>query len=157
MAEKSQNILMQWSYEDNKERSPIWYIIALSVAIGLIIWWFFTRQYGMSIVVMLISWFFFFLENNTEDEVKVIISDQWIKVQSNFYDYAKINWFYLVYEGDQAIFLRVGVKKNGISTLSLRIDNSIAPEIRTILSNYIEESEKQELTLTEKILHFLKI
>jgi len=38
MAEKSQNILMQWSYEDNKERSPIWYIIALSVAIGLIIW-----------------------------------------------------------------------------------------------------------------------
>jgi hypothetical protein len=157
MPQNTQNILMQWSYEENKDRSPIWYIIALSIAIWLIIWWFFTRQYGMSIVIMLISWFFFFLENNADDQVQVTISEQWIKVQWNFYDYAKISWFYLVYEWEQAIFLRIGVKKNWIRTLSVRIDNFHSPEARRILSHYLEESEKQELSVTEKILHFLKI
>jgi len=49
------------------------------------------------------------------------------------------------------------MKKRGISVLNLNIDNSIASEIRTILPNYIEENEKQEITLSERIIHLLKL
>lgn len=54
MSEK-QNTLFTWEFEDEKQRSPLWYMIALSIAVGLIIWGFLTRQYGMSIVIMLIT------------------------------------------------------------------------------------------------------
>ncbi len=151
------NTLYNWSYKDSKNRSPLWYIIALSIAIWLIIWWFLTRQYGMSIVIMLVVWFFYFLENNSEDEVSVELTDLGVKVQGNFYDYSRIWWYSIVYNWENALHLRLLMKKRGISVLNLNIDNSIASEIRTILPNYIEENEKQEITLSERIIHLLKL
>jgi len=44
----------------------------------------------MSIVIMLVVGFFYFLENNSEDEVAVELTDLGVKVQGNFYDYSKI-------------------------------------------------------------------
>ena len=151
------NSLYKWNYEDTKHRSPLWYIIALSIAIWLIIWWFLTRQYGMSIVVMLVVWFFYFLENNSEDEVSVELTDLGIKVQGNFYDYSRIGWYSIVYHGERALHLRLFIKKRGIGVLNLNIDNRIASDIRSILPNYIEENEKQEITLSERLIQFLKL
>lgn len=151
------NILYTWNYEDAKDRSPLWYVIALSVAIWLIIWWFLTRQYGMSIVIMLVWGFFYFLENNAEDDISVAITQLWIKVQDNFYDYSKIWSFSFVYSGENAIFLRLAIKKRGISILNIKVDNTIAKDIRPILWNYVEENEKQEISLSEKIMHLLKL
>ena len=155
--EKNSNILYTWQYEDTKHRSPLWYIIALSIAIWLIIWWFLTSQYGMSIVIMLVVWFFYILENNSEDQVLVEITDLWIKVQGNFYDYSRIGWYSLVYYGEQALYLRLLIKKRGIGVLNLNIDNLVATNIRNILVNYIEENEKQEITLSERIIQLLKL
>jgi len=149
--------LYTWKYEDTKNRSPIWYIVALSVAIGLIIWWFLTRQYWMSLVIMLVSWFFFFLENNSEDEVSVEISDLGILVQEKFYDYAKIAAFSIIYDGSRAVYLKLYVKKSRIWFVNLSLDNNTASNIRPILTNFVQESEKQEITLSEKIIHFLKL
>lgn len=70
-----QKVLYTWDYDDSRVRSSKWYIIALSLAIGLIIWGFATRQYGMSIVIMLLCGIAFFLENNAEDHIEVQITD----------------------------------------------------------------------------------
>lgn len=154
---KDTNSLYSWKYDDIKHRSPIWYMIALSIAIWLIIWGFLTRQYGMSIVIMLAGGFFYFLENNSEDEVEVSITDLGIKVQGNFYDYSRIKAYSLVYQSDRAVFLRLLINKRGIGVLNLNIDNNIAANIRSILPNFIEENEKQEITLGEKIIQLLKL
>lgn len=157
MTQKKSAALLEWKYEDIKDRSPIWYMVALSIAIGLVIWGFFTRQYGMSIVIMLLAGIIFFIENNADDNVDVSITELGVKVQNNFYDYAKISSFYLVYQGDQAVYLRLNIKKRGIKTLSIRIDNSIAPNIRATLVNFIEESDQQEISFLEKLSHILKL
>ncbi len=156
MAE-TQNILYSWEFEDTKLRSPSWYILAVAIIVWLVIWGIMTRQYGMSIVIMLWAWFFYFLENNSEDLVRVAITELWIGVQDNFYDYSRISWYSLVYDGDKALFLRLKLKKKWISSANIRIDNSIAADIRSILPNYIEETDKLELSLIEKISHYLKI
>jgi len=153
----TQNILYAWQFEDTKHRSPTWYILALAIVIWLVIWWVLTRQYGMSIVVMLWVWFFYFLENNSEDTVRVVITELGIWVQDNFYDYSRIASYSLVYDGSTAIYLRLKLKKKWISFANISIDNATATELRSILPNYIEESDKQELTAVEKISHYLKI
>ena len=156
MASQQQS-LYSWDYEDNKNRSASWYMIALSISIGLIIWWFLTRQYGMSIVIMLIVGFFFFLENNAEDTIVVDITDLGIKVQDIFYDYSRIGSYSLVYSWENAIFLRLNLKKRGVWVANLRIDNAIASDIRPLLAHYIEENPKQEITFIERMTHFLKL
>ncbi len=154
---KKQNILYYWKFEDKKNRSPLWYMIALSIAIGLIVWGFITRQYGMSIVIMLIVGFFYFLENNAEDEIQVEITDLGVRIQNIFYDYSRISSYSIIYNWNQAIYLRLHLKKRGITFVNLHIDNTIAWEVRTILPNFIEENAKQEITFLEKLTHFLKL
>lgn len=152
-----QNILYSWNFEDKKDRSALWYIIALACVIGLAIWGFLTQQYGMSIVVMLVAGFFYFLENNSEDRVQIAISDLGIFVQNNFYDYAQIGGYNLVYDGNQAIYLRLHMKRRGISFMNLKINTAIASDVRPLLAPYIEENAKQDVTLLEKITHLLKL
>lgn len=156
MAEK-QNSLFSWEFDDTRQRGSLWYMVALSIAIGIIIWGFITRQYGLSIVAMLLTWFFYFLDNNSEEHVRVEVTDLWIKIQNSFYDYSRINSYSLVYSWDQAVYLRLILKKRGVWFVNLRIDNSIASEIRSLLQNYIEENPKQEVSLIEKITHLLKL
>lgn len=153
----TQNILYSWAFEDKKDRSPLWYIIALACVIWLVIWGFLTGQYGMSIVVMLLGGLFYFLENNAEDTIQVQISELWISISTSFYDYARMSWYNLVYDGSQAVYLRLHMKKRGPSYLNLKIDNTIAGDIRPILSPYLEENGKQDVTLLEKITHLLKL
>lgn len=153
----SQNVIYSWDFEDSKTRSPIWYMVALALVIGLVFWWFTTRQYGMSLVIMLGVWFFYFLEVNSEDQVKVAITELWISVQDIFYDYSRISWYSLVYNGDMALYLRLHLKKRGIWYANIRIDNTTAAKIRSILPNYIEENAQQEVSFLEKISHLLKL
>lgn len=95
---KNQNTLFSWNFDDTTQhRSPLWYMIALSFAIGLIIWGFLTRQYGMSIVIMLLVGFIYFLENNSEDHVSVEITDLGVRIQNSFHDYSRIHSYSLVY------------------------------------------------------------
>lgn len=146
-----------WNFQDNKHRSLLWYILALSVAGGLIIFWFLSRQYGMSIVLLLVVGFYFFLEINSEDEVSVGITNLGIAVQDIFYDYSRIQSFRFIYDGSNAVYLRINIKKSWISSINIRVDNDIVTNIRPILTQFIEEDGKSEITLLEKIIHTLKL
>jgi len=106
---------------------------------------------------MLSAWFYYYLENNSEKHVNVEVTDLWIKVQWMFYDYAKIWWYSLVYQGDSAVFLRLLINKRGIWVLNVKVDNTIAANVRSILPNFIEENEKQEISLSERIIALLKL
>jgi len=39
------DLLYLWSFDSKKNRSSLWYVIVLSIAIGLIIWGFLSKQF----------------------------------------------------------------------------------------------------------------
>lgn len=106
---------------------------------------------------MLVVWFFFFIENNSEDVVKVDITELWIKVQDVFYDYSRIESFSVLYHGESAVYLQLRLKKRGVTFANLRVDNAIVNNIRGILMEYIEERPKWEISFIEKVTHLLKL
>lgn len=151
------DILYSWEFEDKKDRWPYWYIIALSIIIWIAIWWFMTGQYGMSFVVLFISWIFYFIENNSEDIVKVILTDVWIQIWKKFYEYTKITNYSYIYENDTPIFLRLVINKVSLKNMDLNIDQEIIQNLKNILPNYMEEDTKWELSVMEKLIHKLKL
>jgi len=146
-----------WKFSDKRERWTTWYIIALSIVIGLSIWWFMTKQYGMSFIVLLIAGLVYFIENNSDEEINVIITLLGVKVWSSFYDYSKIDSYSFIYSGENAIFLRLNLNKKWLKHIDLVIDNSTANELKDVLWNFLEEKPKSELTLSEKIISKLKL
>ncbi len=152
------DLLYSWSFNSKKQRWSFWYIIVLSISIWLIIWWFLSKQYWMSFVIILLLGLMFYVENNSEDIIYVKITNQWIKIENNFYPYSNISNYWIIYEWELAIILRLNIaKKIWISTIDINIDNTIVVDIRNILSQFIEEAEKEELTFWAKLARLLKL
>lgn len=155
--EQNNSTLYGWSFPSKTQRWGLWYIIALSCVIGLVIWWFFTKQYILSFLILLITWVYFFIENNSEDEIRVTITRLWIGINNVFYDYARI-WFYgMIYQWDHAVILRIHTHKKGVSYIDLKINNDIAINLKEILPQFLQENQQEELSFIDKVVYFLKL
>jgi hypothetical protein len=99
--------LYSWNFSTDKQRSSLWYMIALSVVIGLVVWGFMTKQYVMSFLIILITGISFFIENNSEEIILVTLNQLGIKINNSFYDYSKIGSYTFIYDGENAVILRL--------------------------------------------------
>jgi len=111
----------------------------------------------MSFVVLLVAGVAFFVENNSEDHVNVRVSDLGIKVGDKFYDFSRINSYTFMYSGENAILMRLSLNQRGIKMIDLKIDNSIASELKSILLNFIEENPQKDMSFVDRMIHFLKL
>lgn len=150
----SNDLIYNWSFSSEKQRGNLWYIIALSIIIWLVVWGFFTRQYIFSVLIILVTWVYFFVENNSESLITVQVTNLWIKVNNFFYDFSKIENYSIIYSWENAIFLRLELGKKD---LNLQIDNDIALNLKQILPNFLNENKNWELTFNEKIIKLLKL
>jgi len=62
-----------------------------------------------------------------------------------------------MYDGDQAIYLKLRIRQRGIPIVQLKVNNAITSELRPILSQYVEEDGKEELGFLDKLIHILKL
>jgi len=150
-------MLYSWTFLDKKDRWKAWYMIAFSIVVWLVIWWFFTTQYGMSFIVLLLAGLMFYIDNNSQDEVDVEIWDLWIKVWGNFYDYSKIKSYTFLYEWQSAVLMRLWLSKKGIKMIDINVNNTVVSELKKILPNFISENEKEDLSFTDKMIRLLKL
>lgn len=150
-------ILYSWKFNDEKNRWKMWYIIAISIVIWSSIWWFFTKQYWLSFIVLLVAWLYYFIENNSQDLVKIEITNNWINIDWKFYDYSSIDSFWFIYRNENPIWLRLNLNKKWLRFLDLKITRNNLNYIKNILSKNLEETDKIDLTLSEKFINLLKL
>ncbi len=151
-------IIYTWSFSNDKNRWPLWYIIALSIVIWLVVWWFLTKQYVMSFLIILITWVYFFVENNSEEITSIYIQNLWINIWNSFYEYTKFQSFNVIYTWNEARFLRLILKNNvWVKFIDLSIDNNVASILKDILPNFITEDDKTEISFSDKLIKFLKL
>lgn len=79
------------------------------------------------------------------------------KLNNTFYDYSKIRSFSLIYEGENAVVLRLNLIKKGLKYLDLPINNEIALALKEVLPNFLKEDENGELGLSDKVIKILKL
>ncbi len=149
--------LYSWEFDDKTNRWSLWYVIALSFVIWISIWWFFTAQYWMSFIVLLIAWLVYYVDNNSEDVIKVEITDLWINIAWTFYDYESMQSWWLVYIWPEPVMLRLNFNKKWLRNIDVKINKTETIDIKNILINYIEEIPKIEFTFSEKMIKLLKL
>lgn len=151
------NILYNWSFIDKKERGSLWYTIMISIVVWLVIWAFITWQYWLSFVVLIVVWLMFFLENNSDDEVFIELSELWLKVWESFYDFWLLESYTFMYTWESAVLVRFNLNRKWIRNIDLKVNNEIVLELKSILPNYVQENPKEELGFVEKMIDILKL
>lgn len=149
--------IYSWDFEDNKDRGAYWYIIALSLMIWIVIWGFITKQYWMSFIVLLVSGLFYYIENNSEEIINVSLTDVWIQIGKNFYEYQKIEKYTFIFDWDNPFYLRIVINKMPLKSLDLNINKDNYNNLKNILPNYLTEDSKGELSFIDKLIHKMKL
>ncbi len=150
-------MIYSWIFSTEKNRGASWLIIAATVMIAFVIWGFVSKMYMMSIAILLVSGIYFFSENNSDPEVTVQVTNLWIKVWNNFFDFSKISSYSFIYEEDRAVLLRLKLINKWFKVIDLKIDNDIALDLKAILPDFIAEDPKEDFTTIEKIIRLLKL
>jgi hypothetical protein len=65
----------------------------------------------MSFMFMLLAGIVFYVENNSEDEVDVAVSELGIKVSEKFYDYSRVSSFCFIFDGERPVFLKLRIRQ----------------------------------------------
>jgi hypothetical protein len=154
---ETSEVLYSWSFSAEKNRWKLWYTIALSLVIWIVIWWFIMKQYWLSFVIMIISGIYIFIENNWEWNVIIKLTNLWIFIDNFFYEYSSIRWYSIIYDDTWTPILLRLYFNTGIKVLDLDINLEITNNIKNILWNYLEENENWELTFWDKIIRLLKL
>ena len=151
-------VLYSWEFNTEKNRWKNWYIIAISILLWITIWWILTKQYWLSFIVLLLSWVFYFVENNSDDKVKIVISNLWIQVWKNFYEYWKIKNYSYIYVWNIPYFLRLNINKAWLKHIDLKINEKIFLDLQSFLSSYLlEDLDWWKLSFSEKLVEKLKL
>lgn len=151
-------ILYSWEFDDTKSRWTYWYIIALSIIIWIVIWGFVTWQYWMSLLILLVSGLFYYIENNSDDIVKIIVTDTWIQVWKKFFEYTKIEKFGFIFNWENPFILRLYLLNAlPLRNLDLNINKENYYTLKDILPWFLTQDEKLKLTVTDKITNKLKL
>ena len=151
------NTIYSWTFSSTKKRWTMWYSIVLSIVIWLVIWGFLSKMYAMSFVILLLTWLTYFVENNSEDIIKVDITELGIRVWSWFYDFSNIGSYTFIYEWEKAIILRLNLNRKGLKIIDLNIENKIVLDLKNILSNLSKENAQESLSFTDKLIRILKL
>lgn len=152
-----EQLLYSWTFSDTKNRGSLWYIITLSIVIGLAIWWFLTKQYGMSFIVLFLAGLYYFVENNADENVEVKVTELGIKIWTSFYDYTKISSYWFMYEWENALVLRLNLNSRGLKNIDLFVNNDIVSQLKEILPDFLEEQPKSDFSITDRIIKLLKL
>ena len=151
------NYIYKWSFSDSKNRDLKWYIVTISIVLGLFLWWIIYKQYWFSFIIVLLFWVMLFIDNNSPEDINVEIKELWISINNNFYDYNKINGFETIYDWENITYIRLLLNQRWIKNLDLRINNETYSEAKEILINFLWEPGSWELSKSDKLINLLKL
>lgn len=135
--------MFSWNIATQNTKGPGWYTTAGVFALAFIIWGIFVGLYALSIVVFIFVGVYLLIENNAPENTQIIVDEHGININGGFYDYPSIEEFSIIYENRKPIFLRLRVKKQGLSTIDIDLTQDVnSYELRAFLLGYLPESEK---------------
>lgn len=162
--EKEENLeeeLITWSVKeyDKHERSKRWYIIAISLTLGLLLFSFLTANFLFAVIIIIASLVVILHDGQEPVSLKVSLTEEGVIVGSKFYDYDEFENFSIVYKPSQEVKRLYIEFKNAIRPrLSFSLDEMNPLPIRDYLLKCLpEDLERTDEPLSEGLARILKL
>jgi len=153
--------LFNWNVPEYEQhnRTKIWYISAILIAILLILFSFWTNNFLFAVIIIITSLIIILNDGSIPASVNIKIMEEGIIVGRKFYDYDEFKNFSIIYKP------RLNVKnlyfefKNVLKyRLSIPLNNINPLPIRENLLKYLEEDlERTDQPLSEGLSKLLKL
>ncbi len=153
-------IWASWSFPEVKkyERSSSWWIMMGLIGLALIIWCIKTANFLFAMIIIIVAFIIIFQAKKQPLEVETQITSTGLKVGSSFYEWSKIEKFWIIYKPPEVKRLYFKLKGVFPPFLSLPLEKQNPVKIRKILLNYaLEDLSKEEESFSDFLERSLKI
>lgn len=139
-------------------KSPIWYLIAIIIVLTLVVYGISQKLWIMPIVALLFAWVYMLHENNAPDTIITEVTETGISSRGNFYDFAKIESFAILYVNDIPYILRLRTLGSIPPLLDIYLTEWIdIVALRDILLTRVREDTTAKITFADNLIHLLKL
>lgn len=166
MSENSQiinygNEIASWQvpeYEKH-ERTKLWYITTIVIALALLLFAFFTKNFLFAVIIITAGFITILHDGREPDLIKITVTNEGIIVGRKFYDYDEIKDFSIVYKPSQGIKNLYCEFKSAVKPrLSIPLFDMNPLQIREHLLKYLpEDLERTNQPLSEGLAKLFKL
>jgi len=154
------NIWAHWNFPEfiKHQRGLGWIILMAILSLGLIIWAFWTANILFAFIIIIIAIIVILQAKREPLEVKFQITEDGLGVGSKFYEWKRIENFWVIYKPPE--IKKLYFKLNGIlpPSLSISLEKQNPIKIREILLRYcLEDLEKDDESFSDFLGRSLKI
>lgn len=144
---------------EKHERTRRWYIIATAVALALLLYAFFTRNYLFFGIIVMGAMVIIFLDGREPEMVDFSITDEGVIIGKKFHDHDTIKDFSIVYKPSQQVKRLYFEFKNTVKPrLSIPLENEDPLVIRRYLLKYLKEDlERTDQPTSEGLAKLFKL
>ncbi len=152
---------ISWEIDETKKypRDKKWYIIAGIIAVGLIVYALFTKNYFFALIIILASGLIIYFDNEPVKRILFTIKYNGFQVANTFFDFQSVRNFYIIYKPNEDVKKLFVEFKNPIKhRLSIELENQDPIEIRNYLLQYLDEDlEKENEPISEGLAKIFRL
>jgi hypothetical protein len=160
-AEKATAKNIQWQITEYEKhtKNRLWYIIAAVIALGLIAYAVFTRNYLFALIIVIIAFIIVTRDSQEPIAVTFSIEQNGIRVGQRLYDYETFKNFSVVFRpNDNIRGLYLNFKNTMRPHLSVPLKEANPVEVRNYLLRFLSEDlERNDAPLSEGLSKALKL
>lgn len=157
---KQNKTLVEWLIPEYREhaRSRRWYMIAAGILVLLLAYSLLTANFLFALIVIIASLIIILQDKHAAPKIPFAITESGIGLGKDFYDYAKLQSFWLYYEPDEAKTLFLEFKNKIRPRLAIPLFNKNPLHVREQLLNFLpEDLAKANEPVSEQLSRLLKI
>lgn len=157
---KENKTLIEWLVPEYREhtRSRRWYMVSGGILILLLAYSIFTANFLFALIIIIASIIIILQDKHQAPKIPFAITEAGIALGRDFYDYAKLQSFWLYYEPDEAKTLFLEFKNRVRPRLSIPLFNKNPLHVREHLLNFLSEDvDKENEPVSEQLSRLLKI
>ena len=154
------NIWVSWKFSEipKYERTTFWWIFMSLVGLFLIFWGFKTRNFLFVFIIILVALIIVLWSKGEPLEIEFKITDLGIEVGSSFYEWSKIENFWIIYKPKEVKKLYFKLKGILPPSLSIPLEKENPVLVRRILLKFaLEDLTKEEESFSDFISRTFKI
>lgn len=152
--------LLHWEFPEfvPYRRGFWWYVIAISITIGLVIFGLITHNYLFLVLILLFGLIIYLRGRRKPAQLEIAIRERGIQLGSrSFYRWSDIKSFWIIYEPPEVKMLYLEFKGFRPS-LSVFLQNQNPLEVRKILGKHlVEDVEKENESFSDGFGRMFKI
>jgi len=160
MPNNQNKITIEWPVPEYRqhERSRRWYIIALATFALLMLYSFFTANFLFALILIIAGIIIVLQDKHQPPSIDFAITEDGIALGRDFYDYSKLQSFWIFYEPDEAKTLFFEFKNKIRPRLGVPLFDKNPLHVRSELLKFLtEDVSRENEPVSEQLSRLLKL